>query len=333
MPLHVASALLPVVLLIALGFAVGRLGWLGPAWVQRLSTLAFVGLTPLLLFRTMGRVHVEQLDVGPALAYILTLGLVFIGLMLARGFDRSGAVLALAVTYSNAVMIGIPLIGMAWGEAGLVTLLTLIPVHSLVLLTIATMALEVVLARERESQSRAARTQAAGADAAAAEDADGLAARTLRVGLRALARALWHPVPLPILAGLAFAQTGWTIPPWLDEPMRWAGLAFGPLALLLVGLSLARSPIGTLLRPALGLCAVKNLAVPLLAWAIGHLLGVRGLPLAVLVTTAALPIGANVFLFSQRYGVAQDVVTAGVALSTLLSLPGVVVVLMAFGAG
>lgn len=115
--------------------------------------------------------------------------------------------------------------------------------------------------------------------------------------------------------------------------MRWLGLAFGPLALLLVGLSLARSPIGALMRPALGLCVIKNLAVPLVACGMGWLLGMRGPPLTVLTATAALPLGANVFLFSQRYGVAQDLVTAGVALSTLLSLPGILIVMLVFGAG
>ena len=39
-----------------------------------------------------------------------------------------------------------------------------------------------------------------------------------------------------------------------------------------------------------------------------------------MVVTAALPIGANVFLFSQRYAVAQDLVTASVAMSSMLGL-------------
>jgi predicted permease len=49
-------------------------------------------------------------------------------------------------------------------------------------------------------------------------------------------------------------------------------------------------------------------------------LGVEGLPMTVMVVTAALPIGANVFLFSQRYGVAQDLVTASVAMSSMLAM-------------
>jgi predicted permease len=42
---------------------------------------------------------------------------------------------------------------------------------------------------------------------------------------------------------------------------------------------------------------------------------------------AALPIGANVFLFSQRYRKEEDAVTAGVAVSTLMALVSVTVVM------
>jgi len=46
---------------------------------------------------------------------------------------------------------------------------------------------------------------------------------------------------------------------------------------------------------------------------------------------AALPIGANVFLFSQRYRTSEELVTASMAVSTLLALATVSVV-MAFTA-
>jgi predicted permease len=42
--------------------------------------------------------------------------------------------------------------------------------------------------------------------------------------------------------------------------------------------------------------------------------------LTVLVVTASLPIGANVFMFSQRYQVAEELVTASVAVSTVLAV-------------
>jgi predicted permease len=57
--------------------------------------------------------------------------------------------------------------------------------------------------------------------------------------------------------------------------------------------------------------------------AVGWALGLRGLALSVMVVAAALPIGANVFLFSQRYRKEEDTVTAAVAVSTLVSMLGI----------
>ena len=309
----VLSALLPVVALIAFGFLLGRARWLAPSLVKQLSNLAFLLLTPVLLFRTMSKVHVEQLDLKPAAAYILALALVFAGTLAWRGMSRGAAVLALAATYSNAVMIGIPLVGLAWGDVGLVTLFTLIPIHSLLLLTTATVVLEFVLAHEEVATT------------------GDMAARLVRVAGRALRKALLHPVPLPIIAGLLFAQTGLLIPAWLDQPMRWLGSAFGPLALVLVGISLGGAAIGAQLHAALLLTGMKNLLLPALAALLGWMLGMRGLSLTVMVVTAALPIGANVFMFSQRYRVAEELVTASVAVSTVLAVVTVSVVMMLMG--
>ena len=49
-------------------------------------------------------------------------------------------------------------------------------------------------------------------------------------------------------------------------------------------------------------------------------MGLSGLPLAVMIVAASLPVGANVLLYEQRYEVAQDEVTASVAVSTMLAL-------------
>lgn len=311
----VLSALLPVAALILLGWTLGRAGWVSSAWVRRLSLLSFQVLTPILLFRTMRTVHVEQLDPRPAVAYILALGLVFGAVLVWRGMNRGAVVLALGVTYSNAVMIGIPLVQLAWGDAGLVTLLTLIPIHSLVLLTAATVGLEFALAREQAAQSPPR------------------PGHLLRVGALALRKALVHPVPLPIIAGLLYAQTGWGVAAPLELAMQWLGRAFGPLALVLVGIALARASIGEHWRGALQQAAIKNFVVPLLAAAAGWAMGMRGVPLTVLTVTAALPIGANVFLFSQRYGVAMPLITASVAVSTMVALFSVSLVMLLAGAG
>ena len=299
----VISSLLPVVLLIAAGYLAGRRRWIGGNAVKDLSNLIFLLLAPALLFRAMSTVHVEQLSLKPVAAYFIASGLLFAGTMALRGFNRTAAVIALANTYSNTVMIGIALIGLANGEDGMVVLLTLISLHSLVLLTSATVVLELAVAREH----------------AAAGDGTGKHSMA-RTVLRALRNAIIHPVPLPIMAGLLFAQTGLVMPEMIDKPIQLLGQAFGPVALVMVGITLALTPIGRHWRGALAQALVKNLLHPLLVAAIGWALGVRGIPLTVMVVAAALPIGANVFLFSQRYRTAEDLVTASVAVATVLAL-------------
>ena len=304
----VLSSLLPVILLISAGFAAARLDWVRESAVKDLSNLVFFLLMPALLFRTMGRVYVEQLDFKPVVAYFLAVGVLVVGTFLLQGFNRRAAVLALAVTYSNAIMIGIALVTLVFGQAGLVTLLTLIPVHSLVLLTGATVLLELAMASE--SASGSARQ------------------RWLSTVLKALQNALFHPLTLPLLAGLLFAQTGWVLPPLMEMPLDLLARAFSPMALILVGVTLGFTRVGSHWRGALKLAAVKNILHPMLVYGLCLGLGVTGLPMAIMVVAAALPMGANVFLFSQRYGVAQELITASVAVSTVLSVLTLTLALM-----
>jgi len=238
--------------------------------------------------------------------------LVFGATLAWAGFSTLGAVRALGHTFSNNVMVGVPLVGLVFGQAGLVTLFTLISVHALILLTVATVVLELALARN----------QPGGTD-----DQDHVPPALWRMVLQALWSGLVHPVPLPIIAGLLYAQTGWPIPPLIDKPLQLLGQALGPLALLLVGVTLAFSTVGPHFRAALRIALVKNAALPLAVGTLGWALGLSGLPLAVMVTAAALPVGANVFLFAQRYEVGQDEMTAGVTVSTALGMATVPVVL------
>ncbi|MBX3657439.1 MAG: AEC family transporter [Ramlibacter sp.] len=312
----VVSALFPVVLLIAIGVLAGRLRWVGTAAVKDLSNLVFMVLAPALLFRTMATAHGGQLEIRPLAIYFAVALSVYFGVLAWLGFTRRSAVLALASMFSNTVMIGVPLVGLAYGERGLFTLFTLISVHALVLLTVATLVLEFAVAREGRAQG----------------GQEPLPQRHLGLTvLLAVRNAVIHPVPLPILAGLLYAQTGWDIPLVIDKPLQLLGQAFGPIALVMVGVTLAANPVGASLREALVISLAKNLLHPVLMAAAGWALGLQGVPLAVMVIAASLPVGANVFLFSQRYQVAQDAVTATVAVSTGLALVTVSAVMLLLG--
>ena len=305
----VASSLLPVVLLIGIGFAAGRLKLIRGEAVRDLSNLVFLVLVQALLFRTMATADLTRLDLRSVALYYIVAGAMFFALLLIRGLNSRSAVLALAAIFSNTLMIGVPLVQLAYGQAGLVHLFTLISMHALILLTLATVVLELLVAREQAAAGLGPRRHIAATVA------------------QAVKNAILHPVPLPIIAGFLYSLTGWGLHPVVERPLKLLGDAFGPVALVLVGVTLAQTAIGPHLRGALVISVLKTILHPLLMWGAGRALGLTGLPLAVMVVAAALPVGANVFLFSQRYKKAEDLVTASVAVSTLMAVGTVSVVM------
>lgn len=298
----VVSALLPVVVLIGIGFLAGRMKLIRGEAVRDLSNLVFLVLVQALLFRSMATAQLDRLDLRSVALYYVVAGLMFLALLFVQGLNSRSAVLALAAIFSNTLMIGVPLVQLAYGEDGLVHLFTLISMHALVLLTLATVVIELLVAREQEAAGGGPRRHI-GATVA-----------------QAVKNAIFHPVPLPIIAGFLYSLTGFGLHPIVERPLKLLGDAFGPVALVLVGVTLARTAIGSHLRGALVISVLKTVLHPLLMALAGWVFGVRGLSLAVMVVAASLPVGANVFLFSQRYHKAEELVTASVAVSAVIAL-------------
>jgi predicted permease len=291
----VITSLVPVILLIAAGYATGKLGWMRLAAMKDYTNLIFMVLLPPLLFRTMAQSHPENVQVLPVLAYLGSMVILFTMVLAFTGINQRGAILGLASSYGNTVMIGIALVGFAYGAAGQAVLFSLLSVHAIIMLTSATLFLEWL--RSKNSDVHPAKAAA-----------------------QALWNALLQPTTWPILLGLAFSQTGWSIPLVVDRPLQLLAQAFSPVALLLVGLTLSNTAFGSHIKPALGLSVLKNFVQPALVWVLGHLMGLQGLPLTVMVVAAALPMGANVFMFSQRYEESQDLITTSVSVSTVMAL-------------
>ena len=298
----VVSSMLPVVLLIAIGFAAGRLRLIRGEAVRDLSNLVFLVLVQALLFRTMATAHLERLDLRSVALYYIVAGAMFFALLFIQGLNSRSAVVALAAIFSNTLMIGVPLVQLAYGQAGLVHLFTLISMHALVLLTLATIVIELLVAREQAANGQQGHRPIAATVA------------------RAVKNAILHPVPLPIIAGFLYSLTGLGLHPVVERPLKLLGDAFGPVALVLVGVTLAQTAIGPHLRGATGISLLKCVVHPLLMALAGWALGLSGLALSVMVVAAALPVGANVFLFSQRYHKAEELVTASLAVSTAVAV-------------
>jgi predicted permease len=138
--------------------------------------------------------------------------------------------------------------------------------------------------------------------------------------LRALSR---NPVILAIAAGAALGATGTPIPEPVDRFLAFLGAAAGPTALFALGGTLGRLRFRRRLLMVAGAVSAGKLALyPALAWAVLGPFGLGFDPAWVAAGTllAAMPIASNAFILAQRHGVAVEVVSAAVLLSTTASV-------------
>jgi malonate transporter and related proteins len=296
------------VLTVALGYVAARQRWLGqpgegdPA--RLLSNAAFYLFVPALLVRTTVRLDLAHLPWGTVIAFFAPVLLVLLGAYLAArwrggaGGAAAPAVRAITATFGNSVQVGIPLAAAIFGEGGLAIHIALVSLHALLLLSVLTALVELDLARARHAQGEGA---------------------ALRHTLLLTARnTVIHPVVLPVLVGLLWNVSGYGLPPVLDDALATLSAAVVPLCLVLIGVNLENYGLKGHIRGALGGSLLKLLVLPALVLLMGRwIFGIEGLPLAVIVMMAALPVGSNALIFAERYDSLQAETTAAIVVSTV----------------
>ena len=300
--------LLAIFAVVAIGWAVARSGKLGPGDPARtLASAAFYIFVPALLFRSTARIDFARLDPALLLAFfvptLLVLGAVYVGeRWRLAGSDAPAAApstRAITASFGNAVQVGIPLAAALFGETGLALHVTVVSLHALILLTVLTTLVELDLARSRRHS-------------------DPASGRLLRMLATTVRNTVVHPVVLPVLAGLLWNAGGVPLPGFVDGVLQMLGEAVVPLCLVLIGVSLAHYGLRGSMRSAIALSLVKLIVQPLGVLLVGHfLLGLGGIPLAVVVMMSAMPVGSNALIFAQRYQTLQAEVSASIVVSTL----------------
>ncbi|RZL32231.1 MAG: AEC family transporter [Rubrivivax sp.] len=305
----IAAKLVAILVAVAIGYAVGRMRWLGggeagsdsdPARV--LANAAFFIFVPALLFRTTARLDTATLPWAFLFAFFVP---VLVVVTLIYLFERwrlkpgqavtAPSVKAITAGFGNTLQVGVPVAAGVFGETGLAIHIAVVSLHSLTILTLLTALVELDVARGRSSRSFRS---------------------TLMQTVR---NTVIHPVVLPVLAGLTWNATGWPIPTVLDEVLQNLGTAVVPLCLTLIGMSLAYYGWPRTWHGLAGLVVAKLLLMPAVVLGVAHWgLGLNGMPLAVIVMIAALPTGSNALIFAQRYRALEAEVTAATVITTIL---------------
>lgn len=286
----------PVFALIALGYVVAWRTWLDEAAFRGLGLFVFAIAAPALLFSGGTRPH--EGGGGAALALLGGSVMFYLALVpLARRWLRlsmaEAAVFALACVFGNSVMMGVPIIVAAYGQAGVPPMLAILGLQTVVVLGLATMMTEIGL-------NEAAPWR-----------------RLLRASLLGIAR---NPVVLSVFAALAWNLLGLPVPPVLRRTLDFLGAAAPPVALFCLGGGLAGIAAAAVWKETAAIVLAKLLVLPAIVLLLSLALGLAPIDRAVAVTMAALPTGANAFILARRYATGADRSGSAVVVSTAISV-------------
>jgi hypothetical protein len=304
----------PVFALIAAGYAAALFRFVSEGAHKGISEFAFSIAIPALLFRTI--VVSEFPDVSPyriwgvyygALALTWIAALALSALLRARREDREdGVVFAIGSVYGNIVMLGIPLVLSALGNEAAGPMALILSVNTPLLWLCGILQMELV-SRKRT----------------------GSAFSVIRPVLADLVR---NPLMIAIGFGVIWRFTGLGLTPVVDRTIELLAQAGSPTALVALGINLFRFEVKGEKLSILAMCALKLAAMPAAAFVLTKLLDLPPVAAGVVVLFAAMPTGANAYIFAVQYHRLVNPVSGAVALGTLLAamtLPVVVWVVAA----
>lgn len=307
--LEILSIVTPVFGLIGIGYLAGRLRILKPETGAGVSDFAFTIGLPAVLFRTVATANLGNTDpVGVLAAFFGAAWTVWAvsSLVTAYVLRRPAAdapSIAINAVFGNTIMLGVPLSLSTYGADAAGPIAVILAVHAALLWMTATVHMEWV----------------------AGSGDVGRGMGVMKALLRDLTR---NPIIIGVVAGVLWRATGLALPGPVDKTLALLVQAGIPTALVALGLALVAFEIKGEMPTLLSIVALKLVLMPALAWTLAvKLLHLQPVAAGVVVTFAAVPTGANAFLFASRYNRAVNSSSGAVALGTMLAAVTVSVVL------
>lgn len=309
----ILETLLPLMLIMALGYGLAHIRFLGIDFIGELSKLAFWIALPAFILRSVTNAAVPTKDFGMLAGILIACSIVvaLLGWGIARLLGLSGSsagTLAQSAYRGNIAFIGIPVLAYSFADlpseiqAGAMSLavLTMGPVTA----TFNVMAVVCLLG----SQHRLGRS-----------------------GIRVMVRSVvTNPLIIACVMGIILSATGIRFPVFFDRTLESLGASAVPIALLCIGGSIATVSLRGR-QAAIWIAAFLKIAlapalVGLLCWWAGY----TGPDLRVALVLASCPTAAAAYIMARQMGGDAAQASASIALSTILSWIPLTIILLWF---
>ena len=295
--LYVFNVVLPVFLLILIGYVGGRSGKLGINASVELNRFVVWLALPAQLFNFAANSGWQTLW-QPAFitAFFLSCLIVFILVLLISWLHNRDLAAAsfdgLSASYSNTGYMGIPLCALALGQDGLAPAI-ISTFIVFVMFALATVLIEIGILSHKKSHE---------------------------IAWSVIKSLCTNPLLIAPVAGLAWAASGLTLYDPIAQVIAFLAAASTPCALVSIGLFLMQKSVAPPAQ-AWGVSLAKLILQPLIAWIIaGPILGLSDLWVSAIVILSALPTGTGPFMLAQYYKADGSVISRVVLITTVSSL-------------
>ncbi|MCJ8271614.1 MAG: AEC family transporter [Psychrosphaera sp.] len=301
--MNVFSIIFPVISVTALGYALARFEFLSKIQINGLSKLTFTLLMPAFLFVTMATTSISEVFnpkvIGafylPVLCfYALTmLYYYFFAKENARNISAA-AVFAMGNTYSNVVLLGLPVTMAALGEAMAAHVFMVLSFHGIVMIGFTS------FCGTFSSQDPTKRQ-------------DSLAKKLLKLAS--------NPVLASIVGGMLYNVAGFTLHADLQASLRLMGKPGITLALIVLGSSLHYYSVKGKMGQIASLSLIKLVLLPFAMWlSATYVFDLSKELTAVVVILSASPTGINAYLVASEQKQLEALTASTVVVTTVLCM-------------
>ena len=295
--LYVFNVVLPVFLLILIGYVGGRTGKLGINASVELNRFVVWLALPAQLFNFAANSGWQTLwQPGFITAFFLSCLIVFVLVLLVSWLCHRDLAAAsfngLSASYSNTGYMGIPLCALALGQDGLAPAI-ISTFIVFVMFALATVLIEIGILSHKKPHE---------------------------IGLSVIKSLCTNPLLVAPVAGLLWASSDLTLYDPIAQVIAFLAAASTPCALVSIGLFLMQKS-ATAPAQAWGISLAKLLLQPLIAWVIAApILELPALWVSAIVILSALPTGTGPFMLAQYYKADGSVISRVVLITTVSSL-------------
>ena len=310
----IINTVLPVFGLIVLGIVFARVKFVDGATAKGLTQFVFMLAIPAFLFRTV--VTMKPQEAAPFGLWIVFFGGLAITWIVTALLSRKveslspsgGAAASMAAGFGNLALLGTPLILAHYGEQAAIPLGLILSVHAPVLWFVALLHRE--LARHSGSIS------------------------FTKLASELIKNLATNGIVLALIGAAIWGQTGFGLHPVVDRMLSMLSDASIPTALFALGLSLSTYSLRGQWSGMALLIAMKMIVMPIMVFLLAHyVVSIPPFWAKIAILLAAMPTGANAFLFAHRNEESVAAVSAAIALGTGLAAITISVLLYLMDAG